>query len=54
LSLLVWAQVESLLAKTSKDGIIFENQVNVETMKVMTGFRCGPTKVRGISLGPLN
>ncbi len=37
-----------------KDGVIFENRVNVETMKLITSLKCGPTKVGGISLGPLN
>jgi hypothetical protein len=32
-----------------KDGFFFfENQVNVETMKLMTSFKCGPTKVLGL------
>jgi hypothetical protein len=37
-----------------KDGVIFENRVNVETMKLITSLKCGPTKVGDISLGPLN
>jgi hypothetical protein len=34
-----------------KDGVIFENPVNVETMKLMTSFKCGPQMLEVLVLG---
>jgi len=34
-----------------KDGVIFENPVNVGTMKLMTSFKCGPQMLEVLVLG---